>query len=115
MLRETCGAGTDHFDSERYLREREAFGSMIMGWRSAHTIDVYDHSRGGEQTLHVLALMQQRLAEQRSLPAEATQPPLVEEKAQTVANQPVFSEETLWFHDEETLAWIKKMQKPRQC
>jgi hypothetical protein len=37
LLRETCGAETDHFDSEHYGREREAFGSTIMGWRSAHT------------------------------------------------------------------------------
>src|SRR6266436_5285509 len=63
LLRETCGAGTDHFDTERYQREREAFGSTIMGWQSAHTIDVYDHSRDGEQTLHVLAMMQHHLAE----------------------------------------------------
>jgi len=67
LLRETCGAGTDHFDAERYGREREAFGSTIMGWRSAHTIDIYDHSRDTEQTLQVLAKMQHQLAQRSYL------------------------------------------------
>ena len=62
-LRLDCGAGTEHMDTERYQREREAFGSTIMGWRSSKTIDVYDHSRDGEHTLQVLARMQQSFAE----------------------------------------------------
>src|SRR5258708_5807497 len=79
LLRETCGAGTDHFDAERYGREREAFGSTIMGWRSAHTIDIYGHSRDGEQTLQVLATMQHQLAERRYLTPgtpDPTDPPV---------------------------------------
>ncbi len=116
MLRQDCGAGTDHFDTERYQREREAFGSTIMGWRSVHTIDVYDHSRDGEHTLQVLALMQQRLAERRYLPAFApetdTLPPPQAEAIPT-ANPHLLSaeEDTLWLHDAETLAWIKKLQQ----
>ena len=50
-LRIACGAGTEHFDAEQYLREREAFGSLVMGWRSKETIDIYDHTRDGERTL----------------------------------------------------------------
>jgi len=118
ILRQECGAGTDHFDTERYQREREAFGSAIMGWRSVHTIDVYDHSRDGEQTLHVLALMQQRLAERRYLPAlplEANERPQTSTEALLGAAQHVLpvtpTEETLWLHDAETLAWVKKMQQ----
>jgi hypothetical protein len=71
MLRQECGAGTDHFDTERYRREREAFGSTIMGWHSSQTIDVYDHSLDGEQTLHVLAVLQQRLAQRDYLSPQA--------------------------------------------
>src|SRR5712691_725111 len=33
QLKVACGAGTGHFDSEEYLREREAFGSLVMAWR----------------------------------------------------------------------------------
>jgi site-specific recombinase XerD len=54
-LRLACGAGTEHFDAEQYQREREAFGSLVMGWRSCRTIDIYDHTRDGEKTLFVLA------------------------------------------------------------
>ena len=103
MLRQACGGGTDHFDAERYQREREAFGSTIMGWRSPHTIDVYDHSRDGEQTLHVLGLMQQRLAERRYFPEPET--PAATSPLAEAAN------ETIWLHDAETLAWIKQMQR----
>src|SRR5438445_2634815 len=74
LLRQECGAGTEHFDSERYQREREGFGSTIMGWRSTHTIDVYDHSRDGEQTLHILAKMQHQLAQRRYLTPCDTDP-----------------------------------------
>ena len=116
MLRQACGAGTDHFDPERYQREREAFGSTIMGWQSAHTIDVYDHSRDGEQTLHVLAMMQHHLAERGYLHlpnsdeaslalSQATIPPLEGQPAHAV------EDETIWLHDAETLAWIKEMQQ----
>ncbi len=116
MLRQECGAGTDHFDTERYQREREAFGSTIMGWQSIHTIDVYDHSRDREHTLQVLALMQQRLAERDYLPAFApgthASPPTQAEAIPTAPPPRLPAEEdTLWLHDAETLAWIKKMQQ----
>jgi len=68
-------------------REREAFGSTIMGWRSAHTIDIYDHSRDGEQTLQVLAKMQHQLAERRYLTpdtADPTDPPLPQGSAGSI-------------------------------
>ena len=116
LLRETCGAGTDHFDAERYQREREAFGSTIMGWRSAHTIDVYDHSRDGEQTLHILAKMQHQLAQRRYLTpcdTDPTAPPLPQESACSITptGGQDASNEIGWFHDAETLAWIKQMQQ----
>lgn len=121
MLRQECGAGADHFDTERYQREREAFGSVIMGWQSAYTIDVYDHSRDGEHTLHVLALMQQRLAERRylpTLPPEANEQPQARAEALLRGDQhvlpPTPAEEALWLHDAETLAWVKKMQQQEQ-
>lgn len=103
MLRQECGAGTDHFDTERYGREREAFGSTIMGWRSSHTIDVYDHSCDGEQTLQVLAMMQHRLAERR-YGSLAETPGATSPLAEA-------AHETIWLHDAETLAWIKQMQQ----
>lgn len=62
-LRAACGAGTDHFDAERCLREREAFGSTIMGWRSSKTIDIYDHTRDGEAVLSVLTNYQHDLSQ----------------------------------------------------
>jgi hypothetical protein len=115
-LRQECGAGTEHFDTERYQREREAFGSLIMGWRSAQTIDIYDHSRDGEHTLQVLAMMQHRLSERQYLvspldspkahpPAAEASPPVQEEHG------PQESDTIIWLHDAETLAWIKKMQQ----
>ena len=120
MLRQECGAGTNHFDVERYQREREAFGSTIMGWRSAHTIDIYDHSRDGEQTLHVLGLMQQRLAKRRYLPepetlaATPSLAPTDVPPAEEVHPLSEAAHETIWLHDEETLAWIKRMQQQEQ-
>jgi integrase len=116
LLRETCGAGTDHFDSERYQHEREAFGSTIMGWRSAHTIDIYDHSRDAEQTLQILAKMQHQLAERSYLApgsTSPTDPPLSVESVDSIliSTQPIQQDETVWFHDAETIAWIKQMQQ----
>lgn len=116
LLRETCGAGTDHFDAERYGREREAFGSTIMGWRSAHTIDIYDHSRDGEQTLQVLAKMQHQLAERSYLTPDTANPtdaPLAQGSTDSIPKGAEQGErnETVWFHDAETLAWIKQMQQ----
>lgn len=116
LLRETCGAGTDHFDSERYGREREAFGSTIMGWHSAHTIDIYDHSRDSEQTLQILAKMQQQLAERSYLTPGSASPADVPPESGSPDSISVSTEkgkrdETIWFHDAETLAWIKQMQQ----
>jgi len=116
-LREACGAGTAYFDTEQYQREREAFGSLIMGWRSAQTIDLYDHSRDGAHTLQVLALMQQRLSagQYQVSPLERPQDlPPAPEASLSVQETPGLhdSDAVIWLHDAETLAWIKKMQQP---
>jgi len=115
LLRETCGAGTDHFDAERYQREREAFGSTIMGWRSAHTIDIYDHSRDAEHTFQVLAHMQQQLAERSYLTPGEVSPPNLQAWEGSAGSIPATSpderNETVWLHDAETLAWIKQMHQ----
>ena len=88
-----------------------------MGWGSPHTIDIYDHSRDGEQTLHVLAMMQHRLAERRYVPERETPPaatpphaPTNVAPAEVVHLLPEAANETIWLHDAETLAWIKRMQ-----
>ena len=118
-LKVACGAGTDHFDSDQYQREREAFGSQIMGWRSARTIDIYDQSRDGERTLSVLAGYQQDLSQRRyvsafpSMPASPTlSQPATDSLTSTAALPP--EAETVWTHDAETLVWIKKMQQQRE-
>lgn len=115
LLRETCGAGTDHFDAERYQREREAFGSTIMGWRSAHTIDIYDHSRDSEHTLQVLAHLQQQLAERSYLAPRGDSPMDPQDFGRSISSVPTTSpnekNETVWLHDAETLAWIQQMQQ----
>jgi hypothetical protein len=114
-LRITCGAGTDQFNSDRYLREREAFGSQVMGWQSLRTIDIYDQSRDGERTLHVLATYQQSLTHRRYV-VERSIVPAVEDEPETLpahTQEEIVSSkepETLWLHDAETLAWVKKMQ-----
>jgi hypothetical protein len=79
-------------------------------------IDVYDHSRDGEHTLHVLALLQQRLAEHHALPArvpgtQMSPLPQAETIPGVPQSLPPVEEETVWLHDAETLAWIKKMQQ----
>lgn len=115
-LRATCGAGTDRFDSEQYLREREAFGSLVMGWQSPHTIDIYDQSREGERTLALLASYQQGLSQRQyvSVTAPPQSRPSGESEKAAQGCEPSFTlrqeEETIWKHDAETLAWIKKMQ-----
>ena len=115
-LRIACGAGTDQFDSEKYLRERDAFASTIMCWRSHKTIDIYDQSRDGEGILTVLGTYQQGLAQRRYVPDHPTmmhkhdtqeEPKMQEDNA--VA--PLEAAETIWLHDAETLAWIKKKQQ----
>ncbi len=78
-------------------------------------IDVYDHSHDGAHTLQVLALMQQRLAERNYLPEQAWETSASSPQAEAIqeASQPLplAEDDILWFHDEETLAWIKKMQQ----
>lgn len=115
-LRIACGAGTDHFDSERYLREREAFGSLVMNWQSPHTIDIYDQSRDGERTLVVLSAYQQKLSRRCYLPElpRDTVPDQIQKEPMTKCDERhslVSKGETLWMHDTETLDWIKKMQQ----
>lgn len=112
-LKIACGAGTDHFDSEKYLREREAFATLIMGWQSPKTIDIYDQTRSGESVLQVLASYQDDLAKRRFVSV----PSNLEERNQTSGVAKASDEEhaapareTVWLHDAETLAWVKKMQ-----
>ncbi len=118
-LRLACGSGTNHFDSERYLREREAFGLLVMGWQSSRTIDIYDQSRDGERALVVLSAYQQKLSQRSYLPEpprDATFDQVQKEPPQRCdEGTPLASKgETFWVHDAETLDWIKKMQQQSQ-
>ncbi len=115
-LKKACGAGTEHFDSEKYLREREAFGSMIMSWRGARTIDIYDQSREGEATFSVLADYQQDLSQRRyAVEPPMLMNPLVKREVATTLEYSELSVgqevETIWMHDAETLDWIKNMER----
>jgi hypothetical protein len=115
-LRTACGAGTEYFDAEAYQREREAFGSLVMGWRCSRTIDIYDHTRDGEKTLQVLASYQQALSQRcygSHSEAEALPPPISLDPLPSAMTDPTCHQEaeTVWLHDAETLAWIKKMQQ----
>jgi integrase len=115
-LKLACGAGTEHFDAEQYLREREAFGGMVMGWRSSRTIDIYDHTREGEGVLSVLANYQTDLAQRHyeSKPLLASEPQREYEASSAPSEEEMLSHskgKTIWLHDAETLAWIKKMQQ----
>lgn len=111
-LKLACGTGTEFFDSEKYLREREAFGKTIMAWQSIHTIDIYDQSREGEAIFSVLAGYQQDLAQRRyAIQSPQGQPlskPGVEVEVPPQSNQEV---PVVWMHDEETLNWIKSMEQ----
>jgi site-specific recombinase XerD len=114
-LKLACGVGTEQFDSEKYLREREAFGLMIMGWRSARTIDIYDQSRESEASFAVLASYQRDLSqrcytmglptamknEQRDTPEDTPQPALLSNQESAI----------VWMHEPETLDWIKSMER----
>lgn len=118
-LRLACGSGTDHFDAERYLREREAFGNLVMGWQSPRTIDIYDQSRDGERALVVLSTYQQKLSQRRYLPELPcdTAPDQVQKEASRRCDEGISltsKGETLWAHDAETLDWIKKIQQQSQ-
>jgi hypothetical protein len=111
-LKLACGTGTEFFDSEKYLREREAFGKTIMAWQSIHTIDIYDQSREGEAIFSVLAGYQQDLAQRRyAIQSPQGQPlskPGVEVEVPPQSNQEV---PVVWMHDEETLNWIKSVEQ----
>ncbi len=124
ILRQKCGAGTDHFDSERYLRERDAFARTIMGWRSSRTIDIYDHTRDGESSLQVLATYQQDLSKRRYVieresdtePNDSERETALPAGGQVPLHQHIEleqTEETIWLHDAETMAWINKLQQSK--
>src|SRR5260221_5871113 len=113
-LKMACGAGTEHFDTEKYVREREAFGSLIMSWRSARTINIYDQSREGEAVFSVLASYQQDLSQRRyaTLPSMVTNPAELRD-APAPLEQPERQSEAasiVWMHDAETLDWIKSLE-----
>ena len=110
-LKLKCGFSTDHFDAETYLSEREAFGSQVMSWRSAKTIDIYDQSRNGEAVFSTLAEYQQDLSQRRY----AVQPPQEQSVSPAILRPalPSTSQEipTIWALDAETLDWIKSMEQ----
>ncbi len=111
-LKQACGAGTEFFDSEKYLREREAFGKTIMAWRSSHTIDIYDQSRSGEAIFSVLAGYQRDLAQRcYSMGAPQASPPSKLCAVSQAEPRPIEASTVVWMHDEETLNWIKAMEQ----
>lgn len=111
-LKQACGAGTESFDSEKYLREREAFGKTIMAWRSIHTIAIYDQSREGEAVFSVLAGYQQDLARRRYA-IQSPQTAFPSKPCTLSQTEPQSNQEAavVWMHDEETLDWIKSMER----
>ncbi len=118
-LKMKCGLGTVHFDAERYRSEREAFGSQIMGWRSAQTIDIYDQSRNGEAVFSILAEYQQDLSQRHyvtppRLPGNLSVASSMSESPPQLGGP--YSQETtiIWMHDAETLSWIKSMEQQAQ-
>lgn len=118
-LRLACGSGTDRFDADRYLREREAFGHLVMGWQSPRTIDIYDQSRDGEHALAVLSTYQQKLSQRcylAALPCDTVSDQIQKDPPRRCdeGSRLPSKGETLWMHDAETLDWIKKMQQQSQ-
>lgn len=114
-LKTLCGFGTDHFDAETYLSEREAFGRQIMQWRAARTIDIYDQSRKGEAIFSTLAdyqrdIAQRRYAAQPSETLSSTEQGVspIHEQVEAVPER----QETAitWLLDTETLNWIKNLE-----
>jgi hypothetical protein len=118
-LKRAYGAGTDRFQEIDYQQAREAFGSLIMGWSSSQTINLYDHTRTGEQTLFVLAGYQKDLAERRyeALPAGRPEQLITVEESPPIQEKVIAtsSGEIVWLHDSETLAWIKKRHHAECC
>ncbi len=117
-LKLDCGSGTPQFDSERYLREREAFGSLVMGWSSVNTINIYDHTRDGEGALSLLATYQKELSQRYYVPDPVINEEYQggQEKISTPIDQTSIATKpgaTIWLHDAETLAWVQKMQQQK--
>jgi integrase len=115
-LKLACKAGTDQFNEEDYLQAREAFGSLVMGWRSIKTINIYDHTRNGEKSLAVLADYQRDLCRRCYVSAPFTfkEPPGIQEEISLLTGEDAVNNqhaETIWAHDMETLAWVKKLQQ----
>ncbi len=113
-LKRECGAGTEQFQETDYLQAREAFGSLIMGWSSDKTINIYDHTRTGEKTLAVLAGYQKDLSRHHYVSEPILLPQqLVQEISPPAREAAVVppTEGTVWLHDAETLAWVKKRQQ----
>ncbi len=114
-LKLKCGFGTDHFDAETYLSERKAFGSQIMSWRSAKTIDIYDQSRNGEPVFSTLAEYQKDLSQRRYAVQPAQVMNLPEQEISSGISLPAFSPDQktaiVWMHEAETLDWIKSMEQ----
>ncbi len=115
-LKMKCGLGTEHFDAEKYLSEREAFGSQIMNWRSTRTIDIYDQSRNGEAIFSTLAEYQQDLSQRRydTTPALVMKPQELGATVPTIPQPACPSDQEtsiVWMHDAETLDWIKSMER----
>ncbi len=115
-LKLACRAGTDQFDEEGYVQAREAFGSLVMGWRSVNTINIYDHTRDGEKTLSVLADYQQDLSKRRyvSTPPMLIAPQSIQKDIAPLAREGSPSNqgmEIVWAQDAETLEWVRKLQQ----
>ncbi|MEO8955189.1 MAG: site-specific integrase [Ktedonobacteraceae bacterium] len=113
-LKQACRSESDQFREEDYLQAREAFGSLVMGWRSVNTINIYDHSRNGEAALSVLADYQNDLSKRCYISSPLTVPESIEQTLQQPNQEEATKhpcEETVWVHDAETLDWIKKLQQ----
>jgi len=114
-LKMKCGLGTDHFDAETYLSEREAFGSQIMSWRSVQTIDIYDQSRSAEAIFSTLAEYQKDLSQRcyTAQPTLAMKHPESRDVSTPIPQPGLPNQETsiVWMHDAETLDWIKSMEQ----
>ncbi len=117
-LKMTCTDATNHFDEEAYLQAREAFASLVMGWSSIKTIDLYDHSRNGERALAVLANYQHDLSHRSSVSSPSLQTELDRGATSVPPSQEKMipslkPTETIWLHDTETLIWVNKFQQQK--
>lgn len=115
-LKLACHTGDSQFDKEKYTQTREAFGSLIMGWSSVNTINFYDHTRDGEEALFVLSDLQKDHSKRRYgsgalVPAERQGPQQDAAQPKDKRVDLPRTEEVVWMHDAETLAWIKQKQQ----